>query len=622
MDSIANHYSIASKKRKSQHESSASTSTTTTAPKIFTLPPHITAPPSLPERDAKRARMSTVDGEDPSTSANAVSGNKVLQDSPAVRNNLEKKRRSSQARGSMGGARKSAVGAKAAPATSRFGFMKMVRSVWGGGKKAPEKEKEKEKETKPAPAATKPTERKPSVGITKKFPNVPTEEPANVPNFPSAPKTKPVLNAGIGLGRPSAIAPKAAGARSSSGVKPSIGKASTRADDRKSTNGTIRGGISTNSRSVSASTTTTTTTQAREDSPSGIPAPSIRIRPASTLFAPTAASLARQGTVSAKAGTSGVGRPVGTIKPSAIPGPVKPVGATRTGTVTTKTGSRPLPVPPTGVGRAATTGATVTGSPRVTSPPVRASSVVSPMGRSVTSSGSASGSGSVVSPTRKSMGAQATVKAATAQATGRKSAVPQGMRSPGGANKPRQSIFKAPLTVDAMTMRGAAPTIQPFRLSPQVNIPEASTSRPAAASPTSDTKKSTNTSTNTNTDTNKANMKIDTKAGTSTATTAPKPLRRPRISRSKVIAKLGEKRAAVAATSAISPNSKARSSAHERRSLGAVAAKRALDADMERRARARKSEAARRKSRVVASSARRSEGAVLRRDRDGDINMD
>ncbi|KAF8603907.1 hypothetical protein BDV93DRAFT_606585, partial [Ceratobasidium sp. AG-I] len=349
MDSISNHYSIASKKRKSQHESSASTSTATAAPKIFTLPPHITAPPSLPERDAKRARMSTVDGEEPSTSAGAVSGNKVLQDSPAVRNNLEKKRRSSAARGSIGGAgaRKSAGGARAAaPSTSRFGFMKMVRSVWGGGKKAPEKEKEKEKETKPAPAAaTKPTERKPSVGITKKFPNAPTEEPANVPNFPSVPKTK---LGGIGIGRPSGIAPRAGAARSSSGVKPSIGRTSVRGDDRKSTGGTLRGAISTNSRPTS---TTATTTQARQDSPSGIPAPSIRTRPTSTLFAPTAASLARQGTVSAKAG------------------PVKPVVTTRAGTMTSRTGagatgSRPLPVPPTGVGRAATTGAAVAGSPR------------------------------------------------------------------------------------------------------------------------------------------------------------------------------------------------------------------------------------------------------------------
>ncbi|KAF8603906.1 hypothetical protein BDV93DRAFT_523060 [Ceratobasidium sp. AG-I] len=170
-----------------------------------------------------------------------------------------------------------------------------------------------------------------------------------------------------------------------------------------------------------------------------------------------------------------------------------------------------------------------------------------------------------------------------------------------------------------MTMRGAAPTIQPFRLSPQGNIPVASGSRPAttAASPTSGVKKGTNTNTNTDT---KTNIKTNTKVTMST--TAPKPLRRPRISRSKVIAKLGEKRAAIAATSALSPNSKARSSAHERRSLGPIAAKKALDADMDRRARARKSEAARRKSRVVASAARRSEGAVLRRDRDGDINMD
>ncbi|KAG9083582.1 hypothetical protein FRC06_004470 [Ceratobasidium sp. 370] len=526
MASIANHYSVTSRvnKRKSQHEPSSSNDSNPN--KIFTLPPHIVAPPTLPERSAKRARMSTVDGEElaqPSAPSASVVEDKVLRDSAVVRANLERKRRSSAARASLagrkspGGPRKSAPRQPPPPSSSRFGFVgRIVSRVWSGGsKKWKEKEEEKKKDekgkakAKPAPPAPAAAERKPSVSATKKFPSVPTEEPAHVPNFPSAPKAKLAGSAGIGLGRPSSVVPKANHARPSTTAK---------------------------------------------------------------------------GSATSKA--------AGGSKPGAIPTTSKPVA-------TTKIVARPLPVPPTGVGRAATSGKAIAPSARMASPPARASSVASGAGRGALSP--PAGARPPTTATRKSV--------VSPLAVSRKSTITQGIRSPAatGAGAGRQSIFKTPLTIDAMTMRGSAPTIQPFRLSPQANIPAASVPLAPTAAATSP----------------KPPLKPPT-ATRSTNTTVSRTQRRPRISRSKVIARLEEKRAAAATASkpaALSPVSKARSSAHIRRSLGAVAARKVLDADMDRRARMRKSEAARRKSKVAPALGRRSEGAVLKANRHDDVEM-
>ncbi|KAG8699545.1 hypothetical protein FRC09_006553 [Ceratobasidium sp. 395] len=575
MDSIANHYSVAASranKRKSHHEPSSSANSNPN--KIFTLPPHVVAPPTLPERSAKRARLSTIDGEEPAKpsepSAPTAEASNVLRDSPVVRANLERKRRSSAARASLAGRQSAGTPRKSAsrqppPApSSRFGFVgRMVRSVWGGGsKKEKEKEEEKKKEEKgkpkPAPA---PTERKSSVNVTKKFPSAPTEEPANVPNFPSVPKTRPVSAAGIGLGRPSSLVPKVNRSSTTGKLVPARSAAAGVVPPRPvSSVGTNRVQAPTGS-AVGASVST-------------------RTRPTSTLHAPTAASLARQGTVTSK----------GVSKPSAIPTVSKPPA-------TTKHVARPLPAPPTGVGRAATSGAAVSPSARMASPPVRASSVASSAGRGVSPPTSAR------SPTGT------TRKSTVSSPLGRKSTITQGMQSPttgaGAGLQPRKSIFKGPLTIDAMTMRGSAPTVQPFRLgSPQVKVSAAP--RAAAVSP------------------KPAASKASVSATTSTNATVSRTQRRPRISRSKVIARLEEKRAAAATANkspAVSPVSKARSSAHVRRSLGVVAARKALDADMDRRARIRKSEAARRKSKVAPALGRRSEGAVLRTNRHRDVEM-
>ncbi|KAG8712610.1 hypothetical protein FRC09_019676 [Ceratobasidium sp. 395] len=579
MDSIANHYSVAgsrANKRKSHHEPTSSTNPN--ANKIFTLPPHIVAPPTLPERSAKRARLSTIDGEEPAKlsepTAPTTEASNVLRDSAVVRANLERKRRSSAARASLAGRqsagtpRKSAARQPPPAPSSRFGFVgRMVRSVWGGGsKKEKEKEEEKKKEEKgkakeKQTSAPVPTERKSSVNMAKKFPSVPTEEPANVPNFPSVPKTRPVSAAGIGLGRPSSLVPKVNRSATTGKLVPARSTVAGAVPPRPASSvGTNRVQVPTGS-AVGASVST-------------------RTRPTSTLHAPTAASLARQGTVTSKAAP----------KPSAIPTVSKPPA-------TTKPVARALPVPPAGVGRAATSGAVVSPSARMASPPVRASSVASSASRGVSPPITAR------SPTG------ATCQSAVYSPLGRKSTIAQGAQSPttsaGAGLQPRKSIFKAPLTIDGMTMRGSAPTIQPFRLgSPQVKV---SVAPPAAAvSPKS------------------ASSKPSTSATTSTNATVSRTQRRPRISRSKVIARLEEKRAAAATANkspAVSPVSKARSSAHVRRSLGVVAARKALDADMDRRARIRKSEAARRKSKAAPALGRRSEGAVLRTNRHRDVEM-
>ncbi|KAG9075523.1 hypothetical protein FS749_012792 [Ceratobasidium sp. UAMH 11750] len=596
MDSIANHYSVASRanKRKSQHQPSSSTDSNPN--RIFTLPPHIVAPPTLPERSAKRARMSTVDGEAPTqSSAPSTSAveDKILRDSPVVRANLERKRRSSAARASLtsrkspGGPRKSAPRQPLPSSSSRFGFVgRIVSRVWGGGGKK-EKEEEKKKDEKgkakekPAPSTAAATERKPSVSVGKKFPSVPTEEPTHVPNFPSVPKTK-LASSGIGMGRPSTLVPKANHTRPSTTAK--IGSVKPAAEQEKKSGGTARGAVgASGARSRPGSIAGNNSGQARTSSTGA--SVSERTRPLSTLLAPTAASLARQGTVASKA--------TGTSKSSAIPTAAKPVAAT-------KPVARALPIPPTGVGRAATSSTAVAPSARMSSPPARASSIASSAGR-----GAQSPLANARSPgtTRKSVVSPSGVS--------RKSTITRSPTSGAGTElKPRPSIFKTPLTIDAMTMRGSAPTIQPFRLSPQAkaNTPVAPVAPAATATATSP----------------KPVNKPPT-ATRSTNTTVSRTQRRPRISRSKVIARLEEKRAAAATASkpaALSPVSKARSSAHIRRSLGVVAARKALDADMDRRARIRKSEAARRKSKVAPALGRRSEGAVLKANRHDDVEMD
>ncbi|KAG9126337.1 hypothetical protein FRC07_003829 [Ceratobasidium sp. 392] len=591
MDSIANHYSVTASqanKRKSRHEPSSSVDSSSN--KIFTLPPHIVEPPTLPERSAKRARLSTIDGEEPgkpSEASTSTTESNVLRDSPLVRADLERKRRPSAARASLAGRKSAATPRKSAPRqpppapSSRFGFVgRMVRSVWGGGskkekeeeKKKDEKGKAKEKLAPPAPVQT---------SVAKKFPSVPTEEPVHVPNFPAVPKTRPASAAGIGMGRPSSVVPKANRSRSATTAKigparPTVGAGGE--DGRKSSAGIrseygVRGAQSRPGSSVGVNTA-----QVRAGSAAGVSA-STRTRPASTLFAPTAASLARQGTALSKAAP----------KLSTVSTVSKPA--------VTKTAARALPVPPTNIGRAATSGAALSPSARMASPPIRASSVMSSAGR-----GALSPAASAQSSTAASR------KSAVSSPVGRKSTTTQGTRSPtngaGAGTSPRKSIFTTPLTIDAMTMRGSAPTIQPFRLSPEKKI--------AAAPPAAATS-------------SKPAVKPSTAATTNTTTTVSRTQRRPRISRSKVIARLEEKRAAAATANkspAVSPVSKARSSAHIRRSLGVVAARKALDADMDRKARMRKSEAARRKSKATPALGRRSEGAVLRRNRHDDVEMD
>ncbi|KAG8732955.1 hypothetical protein FRC10_000506 [Ceratobasidium sp. 414] len=563
MDSIANHYSVTSRanKRKSQHSTSSTESNPNT---IFTLPPHIVAPPALPERSAKRARMSAVNGEEPaqpSAPSTSAVEDKVLRDSAVVRANLERKRRSSAARASLagrkspGGPRKSAPRQPPPPSGSRFGFVgRIVRRVWGGGSK---KEKEKKKDEKgkakenPHPWLL-PQRNANRVSVLRR--SSLAYQPRRLCMFPTSPPRRrrsspPLLELGCG-GQPHPPIDNSEDLV----LKPV-------AEDKKSS-GTTRGGVpelgAAGARPRPGSIAGNSV-QTRTGSINGVTI-SECTRPSSTLLAPTAASLARQGTVASKA--------TGASKPSAIPTASKPAA-------TTKLAARLLPVPPTGVARAATSGAAVAPSARMASPPVRASSVASSAGR-----GALSPTAGARSPTT------ATRKSVVSPLAGWKSTITRslGIAGAGAGSKSQQSIFKTPLTIDAVTMRGSAPTIQPFRLSPRANIsvapvPPAATT--AAASP-------------------KLVIKPTT-ATRSTDTTVSRTQCQPRISHSKVIARLEEKRAAAAIANkppALFPVSKARSSARIRRSMGAIAARKALDADMDRRARLRKSEAARRKSKV------------------------
>ncbi|KDN35254.1 hypothetical protein RSAG8_11739, partial [Rhizoctonia solani AG-8 WAC10335] len=307
-----------------------------------------------------------------------------------------------------------------------------------------------------------------------------------------------------------------------------------------------------------------------ESSRSSPPAPKPRV--ASGPFAPTATSLSRQATTSTTASrfSSSTGKSRGL---AAVTAPARPVitrttfvklpsppttdpaqsNLTKSTTDTTKTprtaipsrpASRALPIPPTNVTRAATSGVAARGSARVVSPPVRSAT---------------------------------TAGRATSPLNGRKSVASPGSKSP------RPSIFKQPLTKAAMNTRGSAPTVQPFRLNNTPTQPLQITKRNTISSPTKPS------------------------AASRSPPPTTRPIRRPRISRSKVIAKLGEKRAAVGSPRA----SKARSSVQGRTSLGI---KPGPGVDLAK-ARLRKSEAASRRSRVVDKSVvgRRSEGAVLRR---------
>ncbi|CAE6431054.1 unnamed protein product [Rhizoctonia solani] len=498
MDSIANHFSVRSRKRKSEH--TADVVNVATDSKIFTAP-RLSTDADDSERTAKRARISTVDDK-PATTGTAT------KDTPAVRAQLESRRKS--ARTSAGVATRKSAGATQQNTKGGFGLMKMVRGIWGSKEKEKEKPKEQPKD--------KENERPVSI-VLSKFPSVPTEDP--LPNLPSAPKTQIVSGAKQSVG-PSKIAPKAGSQEPAA--------------------------------------------------PRSFPiAP--KPRAASGLYAPTAASLARRATTSTTAtkstGTTGKSRGLASVTAPAKPvvtkatlvstarlmspptagptnsEPMKSVaGTTRPTLAPSRPASRALPVPPTSVGRSLTSGAVTQGSARVVSPTVR---------RAVTA-------------TR-----------ATSPTNSRKSAASPVSKSPRG------SIFKQPLTADGLSMRGSAPTVQPFRLNNSSTQPLQITKRNTISSPTKPVARSP-------------------------PPPATRPIRRPRISRSKVIAKLGEKRAAVGSPRA----NKARSSIQDRTSLGVKPGPVAVDAA---KARMRKSEAARRRSRVVDKGVvgRRSEGAVLRR---------
>ncbi|GAB1518050.1 hypothetical protein RhiTH_001108 [Rhizoctonia solani] len=383
--------------------------------------------------------------------------------------------------------------------------------------------KEKEKEKeKPKEQPKDKENERPVSEVLKNFPSVPTENP--LPNFPVAPKDRIVSGGKQSVG-PSKIAPKARG---------------------------------------------------QELGPTRSFPIAPKPRATSGLYAPTAASLARHATTSSSATrlTSATGRSRGlaavtapakpvitkaTLVPTArLPSPptTEPVGSgpTRLGANTPKPGaipsrpaSRALPVPPATVGRAATSGSTIQGSTRVVSPTMRRA---------------------------------ATTGRATSPPNGRKPAVSPGSKSP------LTSIFKQPQTTDAMTMRGSAPTVQPFRLNNAPTQPLQITKRNTISSPS----------------------KPAARSPPPPPPPTTRPIRRPRISRSKVIAKLGEKRAAVASPR----SSKTRSSIQGRTSFGVKPGPVPVDAA---KARMRKSEAASRRNRVVDKGVvgRRSEGAVLRR---------
>ncbi|KAF8746188.1 hypothetical protein RHS02_01017, partial [Rhizoctonia solani] len=506
MDSIANHFSVRSRKRKSEH--TADVGDTTSDSKVFVMHPRLSdsADADDSERIVKRARISTADDK-------PTAGGKTAKDSAAIRAQLESRRKS--ARTSAGVSSRKSAGATQQTAKGGFGLMKMVRGIWGS------KEKEKEKEKPKERSKDKENER-PVSEVLKNFPSVPTEDP--LPNFPVAPKDRIVSGGKQSVG-PSKIAPKARG---------------------------------------------------QELGPTRSFPIAPKPRATSGLYAPTAASLARHATTSSSATrlTSATGRSRGlaavtapakpvitkaTLVPTArLPSPptTEPVGSgpTRLGANTPKPGaipsrpaSRALPVPPATVGRAATSGSTIQGSTRVVSPTMRRA---------------------------------ATTGRATSPPNGRKPAVSPGSKSP------LTSIFKQPQTTDAMTMRGSAPTVQPFRLNNAPTQPLQITKRNTISSPS----------------------KPAARSPPPPPPPTTRPVRRPRISRSKVIAKLGEKRAAVASPR----SSKTRSSIQGRTSFGVKPGPVPVDAA---KARMRKSEAASRRNRVVDKGVvgRRSEGAVLRR---------
>ncbi|CAE6427607.1 unnamed protein product [Rhizoctonia solani] len=505
MDSIANHYSVRSRKRKSEH--TADVGDTTTDSKLFTVPPRLSTATSADdsERTTKRARISTVDDK-------ATAGGKAAKESSAVRAQLEKRRQSARASG--GAAARKSGGAAQQPTRGGFGFMKMVKGIWGSKEKEKEKEREKPKEQ------PKEEKEKPESDIAKKFPSAPTDDP--LPNLPAAPKNRIVSGNNRPTG-PSKVVPKAG----SEGPEP--GRTFALAPKPRVASGRFAPTAASLARRATTATTATKSSVAtnRSRGLAAVTAPAKPVVTKATLVSPVKLpSPPTTDPAKANLGSS----TTGAIKPSTTAAPSRPA-------------SRALPVPPTTVARAATSGAATQGSARAVSPPVRSATV-----------------GKVTSPLND-----------------RKSVVSPGSKSP------RSSIFKQPLTKDAMTMRGSAPTVRPFRLNNTPVQPLQITKRNTISSPS----------------------KPPARSPPPTA----RPIRRPRISRSKVIAKLGEKRAAVTSPRA----GKARSSMQGRGSLG-VKPGPGQGIDLAK-ARMRKSEAARRRSRVVDKSVvgRRSEGAVLRR---------
>ncbi|CAE6359433.1 unnamed protein product [Rhizoctonia solani] len=498
MDSIANHFSVRSRKRKSEH--TADVGDTVTDSKFFTVPRLSTAADADDsERTAKRARISTVDDK-------PTAGGKAAKDTPAVRAQLESRRKSSRTSGGV--ANRKSAGTTQPTAKGGFGLMKMVRGIWGSKEKERPKEQPKDKEN----------ERPVSV-VLKKFPSVPTDDP--LPNLPAAPKSQIVSGPKQSVG-PSKIAPKA------EGQEPGPGRSFPIAPKPRAASGLYTPTAASLARRATTSSTATKLTSATGKS-----------RGLAAVTAPAKPVITKATLVStARLPSPPTTKPANSESTRIAANPTKPM------TIPSRPASRALPVPPTSVGRAFTSGAMNQGSARVVSPTMR---------RAATT-------GRVTSPTN-----------------GRKSVVSPGSKSP------NSSIFRQPVTSDGLSMRGSAPTVQPFRLN-------------------------NNTSTQPLQITKRNTISSPSKPATRSPPPATRPIRRPRISRSKVIAKLGEKRAAVGSPRA----NKTRSSIQGRTSLGVKPGPTGVDAA---KAKMRKSEAARRRSRVVDKGVvgRRSEGAVLRR---------
>ncbi|ELU36384.1 hypothetical protein AG1IA_09586 [Rhizoctonia solani AG-1 IA] len=330
MDSIANHFSVRSRKRKSEH--TADVGDTTSDSKVFVMHPRLSdaADADDSERIVKRARISTADDK-------PTAGGKTAKDSAAIRAQLESRRKS--ARTSAGVSSRKSAGATQQTAKGGFGLMKMVRGIWGS------KEKEKEKEKPKEQPKDKENER-PVSEVLKNFPSVPTENP--LPNFPVAPKDRIVSGGKQSVG-PSKIAPKARGQE----LGPT--RSFPIAPKPRATSGLYAPTAASLARHATTSSSATRLTSAtgRSRGLAAVTAPAKPVITKATLV-PTARLPSPPTTEPVGSGPTRLG--ANTPKPGAIP---------------SRPASRALPVPPATVGRAATSGSTIQGSTRVVSPTMR-----------------------------------------------------------------------------------------------------------------------------------------------------------------------------------------------------------------------------------------------------------